>query len=58
VDASYLEGDLEDIIIRALLLYATTDPSATDTEREKALDWHHALQNDTWLMQTAEPPGE
>lgn len=51
---SYLPEDVEEHIAEALLLYAhqTSNPAV----RELALEWHHALQNDTWLLQTTEDP--
>lgn len=54
----YLKPETEQMISDALLFYARHNGDLTAQAREDALDWHHALTNDTYLLQTAVEPEE
>jgi hypothetical protein len=55
--AHYLDSEMEGLIIAGLrcLVGTWTDPSPTEDERAKIIDYIGALNSDTFLMETATP---
>lgn len=52
--ATPIPPPVEILISNALLFYANHCGGLSEETQNLAFEWHHALQNDTWLLQTTD----
>lgn len=55
-EGTYLDTQMDAVIVAALGFYAAEHPRIAADVRQLAKDYAHALTNDTWLLETATPP--